>query len=358
MKAALISLGSVSSKWIYESMKKYFDEVDHINIKYLEMNLDSRKPEILYRGEPLKKYDCIHIRGSFRYANLLGSMTSTLKNKSYIPFSPDSFSIGHDKILTHVKLQEFRIPMPTTYLSSSITAAKKILERLNYPIILKLPSGTQGKGVLFADSYASASSILDTLHSLNQPFLIQEYVETGGVDIRAIVVGDKVVASMKRVAVEGEKRANIHAGGKGKPVELDFYVKKIAVESAKAVGAEICAIDILDSSKGPVVIEINLSPGLQGIQACTKIDVADKIARYLYKKTKSIYDAKKEKAASEILVDAGVSDVPKEIITNVDFRGKRILLPEIATKVSEISENNEVIIRFSSGKVSLEKFDM
>ena len=108
--------------------------------------------------------------------------------------------------------------MPDTYVVSSIEAAKKILKQVKYPIILKFPHGTQGKGVMIADSFAAASSMLDTIESLKQPFLVQEYVETEGSDIRAFVVGDKVVAAYKRKAAIGEKRSNIHAGGKGEPI--------------------------------------------------------------------------------------------------------------------------------------------
>ncbi len=359
MKAALISLGSTSSKWIAEAMQKYFDQVDSIQIKFIELNLASKGTEILYKGERLPKYDCVYVRGSYRYANLLGSITSALKKETFVPFESSSFQLGHDKIMTHIKLQEAKVPMPATYLSSSITAAKKILERLNYPIIMKLPSGTQGKGVLYADSFASASSILDTLETLKQPFLIQEYVDTGGVDIRAIVVGDKVVGCMKRIATNGEQRANIHAGGKGEPHQLDYYGKKIAVEAAKAVGAEICAVDLLDSPKGPLVIEVNLSPGIQGITQYTKIDIADYIAKYLHKRTKEICEKGKEGTATKILQEVGIQNGNKQqIITNVDFRGKRILLPEVVTRAAKFTETNEVVIKYEDGKVIIEKFDM
>ena len=110
---------------------------------------------------------------------------------------------------------------------------------VHYPIILKFPQGTHGKGVMVADSYAAASSVLDALDSLNQPALIQEYVETNGIDYRAFVIGDKVVASMKRVAQKDEKRANVHAGGSAEAVVLDAKYKKIAVDTAKCLNLDI-----------------------------------------------------------------------------------------------------------------------
>jgi ribosomal protein S6--L-glutamate ligase len=235
-----------------------------------------------------------------------------------------------------------------------VKAAKNVLKRITYPVVMKLPSGTQGKGVMFADSYASASSMLDTLETLKQPFIIQEYIETGGVDVRAIVAGSKVIASMKRNAVMGEKRANIHAGAKGEAVELDEATKKIAVDTAAAIGAEVCAVDLLESRKGPVVIEINLSPGLQGITEATKVNVADKIASFLHKRSSELHEARKNIGSTKIMQEI-VHD-KNELITNVDFRGNRILLPELITKMTKFKEEEEVVIKFENGKLSVERF--
>ncbi|MCK4522161.1 MAG: ATP-grasp domain-containing protein, partial [Nanoarchaeota archaeon] len=207
MKSAVISLGSVSSKWIVKAMSKYFDSVDDIDIRDIEINISAEKLNVLYKGKQLNDYDCIYAKGSFRYQPILRAITTALYDTTYMPIKAPAFTVGHDKVLTQLDIQKNKIPMPKTYLSSSAQAAKKILEKMNYPIVMKFPSGTQGKGVMFADSYSSASSMLDALSALRQPFLIQEYVETGGVDTRAIVIGDKVVASMKRESTQGEKRA-------------------------------------------------------------------------------------------------------------------------------------------------------
>ena len=337
MRAAVICQGSVSSKWTVEAMKKYFDEVDELNIKDIEINFSGKNSEVLYKAKPLDDYDCIYAKGSFRYAPLLRSLTSLLKDKCYMTIKASAFTIAHDKLLTQLKLQQQNIPMPRTYLSATTEAAKKILEKVNYPIIMKFPQGTQGKGIMFADSFASASSMLDALSALKQPFIIQEYIETGGTDIRAIVVGDKVVASMKRKADVKEVRANIHAGGVGEAIELDSYAKKVAVDTARVIGAEICGVDILESAKGPVVIEINISPGLQGITDVTKIDVADKIARHLHKKTLERKEVGTSHGAAQILKDLN-TEKSKELITNLDFRGVRVLVPEIISKVADFKE--------------------
>ena len=212
---------------------------------------------------------------------------------------------------------------------------------------------------MFAESFAAASSMLDAIETLKQPFLIQEYIETEGSDIRAIVIGDAVVASMKRTAAGGEKRANIHAGGKGEPLVLDFRTKKIAVNTAKSIGAEICAVDILETAKGPSVIEANISPGLQGITSVTKIDVADKIAKYLFDKTKEFSEKGKTTETSKMFADLGVAagkEEEQQIITALDFRSERILLPKIITKLCKFDEKDEIVIKAEKGKVSLEKY--
>lgn len=361
LKAALISLGSKSSKWTYEAMKKYFAHVDHINIKKIQINLGD-KSEILYEGKPLEEYDCIYAKGSFRYADVLGAIRNKMDKKCYMPISAKAFSIGHDKVLSQIQMQKNNVPMPTTYLSSSAKAAKEILKKINYPIIMKLPKGTQGKGVMVADSYASASSMLDTLEALRQPFLIQEFVDTNGEDMRAFVVGNKVIASYKRIASEGESRANIHAGASAVPMELDSEAKKIAIESAKSIGADICAVDMLEGIKSPVVLEVNLSPGLQGITNTTGIDVADLIAKFLHEKSVERKAEKSEETAQDIINNVSVEQINdddiKEIISNLDLRANKILLPELITKMTRFNETDEVVLKVRKGKLTIEKFQL
>jgi hypothetical protein len=186
--------------------------------------------------------------------------------------------------------------------------------------------------------------------------LLQEYIDTGGVDIRAIVVGNQVVASMKRKAVVGELRANIHAGAKGKACKLDQHTQKIAVEAAKSINADVCGVDILESAKGPVVIELNVSPGLQGITEATKVDVPDKIAAFLHKQTKTLKESGKKQDAKDIFKEIGISEAGKEMITNLDFRGRRILLPEVVTKLTKLTEEDEVAVYAEKEKVTIKKF--
>lgn len=340
----------------YEAMRKYFDEVDSLNLKNIEVNIGGKKAQVLHNGEPLRDYDCVYPKGSFRYVSLLRSITTILRKKSYVPYHSASYSIGHDKLLTQLKLQEHNVPMPQTYLSST-DASKQILEKITYPIVMKFPSGTQGKGVMFADSYSSASSMLDALSILDQPFIIQEYIECDNSDIRAIVVGGKVIAGMKRKAEKGEKRANIHAGGVGEMYELDNYSKRIAIKAAEATGSEICGVDILEGPRGPMVIEINVSPGLQGITNVTGVDVADAIAQHLAKRTREYLND--GKTQEKVLDDIGLGEqeLTRELTTNMNFRADRILLPKVITEITGFDEFSEVRMKAKKGHLEIDRIE-
>ena len=358
MRAALISLGSTSSQWVADAMGKYFDHVDMLQLRNIEVTL-GRENCVLYNGEPIAQYDCVYLKGSFRYANLLRSIASMLEGKvPYMPLPADSFTITHNKLLTHLALQQHNIAMPKTYISPTAEAAKILLTKVNYPIVMKFPEGTQGKGVMFADSFSSASSLLDALGALNQPFIIQEYVETGGTDIRALVVGDKVVAAMRRRAQTNEKRANLHAGGVAEPMQLDRDSIALALDCAKALKAEVCGVDILVGPLGPTVIEANISPGLQGLQEVSTIDVADQIARYMFDKTKQIVEKKHKLQVKEVMKEIRDPLVSEKIVTRLTFRGSRILLPDFVAKMAQLSDRKEYAIKAKKGRVEIEEFDL
>ncbi|MBI4149144.1 RimK family alpha-L-glutamate ligase [Candidatus Woesearchaeota archaeon] len=354
LKAALISMNSTSSRWTADAMKKYFEQVDVFDIRQIEVSM-AAKEEVLHDGKPIAGYDCIYAKGSFRYNALLRAITTVLHKQAYMPIAPTAFTLGHDKLLTQLKLEQSGIPMPKTYLAATPDAGKQILERISYPVVMKFPEGTQGKGVMFADSYASASSILDALTALKQPFIIQEYIDSGGTDTRVIVVGEKIAACMQRRAKSGELRANVHAGGQGKACTIDYETSRIAVNAAKAIGADICAIDILTSAKGPLVIEVNLSPGLQGITDATNIDVADQIARYLHERTAALQGSSQEKKAKDIMKSIGAEQKQASIITHLTFRGEKIVLPGVITKLSKLTEHDEVVLQVEKGKIMIGK---
>ncbi len=355
---AVISQGSTSSQWTYEAMKHYFSSVDMLDIKYIEIML-GKTIKILYEGRPLKKYDGIYAKGSFRFAPLLQAITHALYPETYIPIIPSAFTYGHNKLLTQMELQKHHVPMPATYLTATTESAKNLLGNLNYPIIMKFPEGTHGKGVLIADSFASASSMLDALQTLKQPFIIQEYIDTGGKDLRVFVVGKKVAACMERIAQPGEERANIHAGATAVAKYIDPHTTKIAVDAAQAIGADICAVDMLETAQGSLVLEVNLSPGLQGITAATNINLADKIAQYLAERTLECKQ-KREGTSEDILQDSELKtskiQEANEVITTLTIRGERILLPSLATTLSGFDDKKEVSLRIRKGEVVIQRY--
>lgn len=359
-RAALISLGSTSSQWTVDAMGEYFDEVDMLQLKEMEVSFSGDKSEVLYQGDPLERYDCVFAKGSFRYAQLLGSITAILERGCYMPIRSTSFTIGHDKLLTQLALHQAGVPMPTTTIVSTVQAAKKLLEKLNFPLILKFPHGTGGKGVIYADSIVVAKGILDALSALRQPFLIQEYIETGGRDVRAIVIGDRVVAAYQRVSAGREIRANIHSGGTGEKIELDASTKKLCVKAAKACGADMAGVDLMLSHRGPLFLEVNLSPGLQGVTETTEVDVADEIAQFLYKKTlerkEQVSKHNSEQIMKELIEEDDVEE--QEIITGLEFRGNKILLPEIITKLTKFNQNADYKFTTAKEYLRISRFDV
>ncbi len=400
MRAAIISLGSKSSLMIVEEMKKVFEVVDMLDIRKIEISIGSKATGILHEGKPIEKYDCVLIKGSFRYSVIQSAIASILDGTCFMPYGKNSFTTVHDKVLTHLALEKEKIPMPKTYLAPTPAAAKAILEQIPYPVIIKIPNGTQGKGVMFADSFASANSVLDTLTTLRQPFLIQEFIETDASDLRVFVVGDKVIACMKRKAGGEDKRANLHAGGNAEIFLPDDRLKRIAIKTAQILNAGICGIDILESPRGPLVIEANISPGLQGITAATKINIAEIIAKYLIEKTKEFIENKNKATSLHNLInDEKVAEFSREnrnnsytnhntgnkfisnnnhnntnsnnnnyplnkvdttkisknnMIITLDFRGERILLPKILTK--NFKEGEEYFVEVENDELHIKKF--
>jgi ribosomal protein S6--L-glutamate ligase len=162
-----------------------------------------------------------------------------------------------------------------------------IKEKMNFPIIIKLLSGTQGIGVMRVNNEKDAIPIVDTLNELNQLILIQKYLENNGEDIRAFVVDGRVIAAMKRISPENDWRANIHAGGKGVAYDLTEEEEEIALKSTEVLGTGIAGVDLIQTPEGPRLIEINVSPGFRGLLAATGINAADAIADYAVNLAKS-----------------------------------------------------------------------
>jgi len=348
-------MGSKSSRMILKETEEYFDQVDHIDLRKIEIKIH-KETSVLYDGEPLRDYDCLYMRGSHKYSTLLYAISELFKNKCYIPLEANSHIIAHNKFMTHLKLsQEKFLKMPGTYFTAKITETKNFLKTLSYPIILKFPSGTHGKGVIFAESYSSASSMVDALDVFNQPVLIQDYVNINS-DIRIIVAGDKIIGSMRRIAQRDEVRANAHMGGTAEPFLVTPEIKRMSIAAAKKIKADICAIDIIESDYGPQILEINTSPGLQKIQETTKKNIAKEIAEFLYEQTKKYKELKNKDQAKTMATDMGITEIgSRDFSVELKMNSGRIILPDFASKQAEFWPDEEVVIRTSKGKIEIIK---
>jgi ribosomal protein S6--L-glutamate ligase len=157
-----------------------------------------------------------------------------------------------------------------------------LIDIIGVPMIIKVARGSQGNGVVLAETRKAAKSVVQAFYVEGVSILLQEFIEeAGGADIRAFVVGNKVIASYKRQSLDGDFRSNIHQGGKGTPIKLTDEERKTAIKAAKAMGLQVCGVDLIRSSRGPLVLEVNSSPGLEGIEAVTGRDVADSIIEYI-----------------------------------------------------------------------------
>lgn len=190
---------------------------------------------------------------------------------------------SRDKLRAHQVLSKKQIGMPITGFAHSPKNIKSLIKRVGgAPLVIKLLEGTQGRGVVLAQTAKAAESVMEAFSGLNASFLVQEFIkEAGGADIRCFVIGDKVVAAMIRKASEGEFRSNLHLGGTAELVKLTSNERKTAVAAAKAVGLRVAGVDMVRSERGPLVLEVNSSPGIEGIEKATGKDVARMIIEYI-----------------------------------------------------------------------------
>ena len=190
---------------------------------------------------------------------------------------------SRDKLRSLQILSKNGVDMPKTVFASNKSSAKDVIELSGgAPLILKILEGTQGVGVVLVDSEKAAKSVLDAFYGMDVNLLVQEYIEeAGGADIRVLIVGGEVVGAMKRQGAEGDFRSNLHQGGSATAYKLSRKEKTMALAAAKAMGLGVCGVDMIPSSRGPLVMEVNSSPGLEGIEKSTKIDIAKKIMDYI-----------------------------------------------------------------------------
>lgn len=196
--------------------------------------------------------------------------------------TPVAIARSRDKLRALQRLSAENVGIPRTAMARDADSLRQAVDAVGgTPIIIKLLQGTQGVGVMIADSPEAVESTLDTLWGLGQNIILQEYIaESRGRDIRALVVGGELVGAMRRTARKGEFRSNLHRGGAGKPVALDEPYRHAAVEAARIMGLDVAGVDMLESKDGPRVIEVNSSPGLRGVERATEIDVAARIIEH------------------------------------------------------------------------------
>ncbi|MFP4402487.1 MAG: RimK family alpha-L-glutamate ligase [Candidatus Nanoarchaeia archaeon] len=356
LKLGLICMTSVSSQMLLDEARKYFTQVDLIDIRKVEIKVNNKQTKVLYDGKELEKYDCLYLKSSHRYAELMYGLTQIFQEDTFIPIDAQAHLVAHNKFLTHLTFSQNKVlKMPDTYFAAKISETKNFLQTLNYPIILKFPSGTHGKGVIFSESSKSARSMVDALDVFKQPLIVQDFINIQS-DIRIIVAGDKIVGSMRRTAERGDIRANAHQGGSAEPYVVTSQIKEMALESAKKIGARVCAVDIIESDYGPLILEVNTSPGLQKITEVTKKNIAGEIAQYLFNETAKIKQSKDKLHTRDLMGQAGVEEIgERDFQIDLVVRNGKIVLPEFATKMTNFRDEEEVTIKLKDNKIEIVK---
>lgn len=290
-----------SNKRIMEAGAERGHDMHFISIRDCYMDITARKPEIHYRGgEILKKFDAIIPRirpGLSFYGNAV--LRQFEMQKSYLLNGPIAIGRAQDKLRTMQLLCSHDIDIPRTAFANSPLDTKDMIKTVGgAPVVIKLLEGTQGKGVVLAETAKAAESVINAFKSIRGNVLVQEFIkESAGTDLRCFVVGDKVIAAMERRAAEGEFRANIHLGGTGFKVKITPAERKIAVAAAKVCGLKVCGVDIIRSNDGPKILEVNASPGLEGVEGATGKDIAGMMIEHIEKQIEKKKAKKAKKAA-------------------------------------------------------------
>lgn len=277
-----------TAKRLREEAKKRGHDI--VSIKYPEcyVDIEQNNPEVRYRGESLSNLDAIIPRimpGMSSYGAAIVRQFEMMG--IYTTSRSIAIMRSRDKLRSLQVLSKAGVGIPKTLFSRETDALDDLIEHIGVPMIIKLASGTQGNGVVLAETKKAAKSVIQAFYVNDTSFLMQEFIEeSAGSDIRAFVVGNQVVASMKRQSLDDDFRSNIHQGGQGSPVRLSDTEKKTALKAAKAMGLAICGVDMIQSARGPLVIEVNSSPGLEGIEQVTGRNIAEKIIEYVERNAK------------------------------------------------------------------------
>lgn len=278
-----------STRRLREAAEERGHEVQVVDPLRCYMNISSDKPLIHFKDQVIDQAGAVIPR--------IGSSVTFYGTAVLRQFETlgtfclnDSISIvrSRDKLRALQVFAKRGIGMPVTSFAHSTRETKDLINMVGGPpLVIKLLQGTQGKGVVLAETKKAAESVIDAFRGLNAHFLVQEYVkESGGSDVRCFVIGDKVVAAMKRTAGEGEFRSNLHLGGTAEKVKITPAERREAVKATKAMGLRVSGVDLLRSKSGPKVLEVNSSPGLEGIETSTGKDVAGMVIDFIEKNAK------------------------------------------------------------------------
>ncbi|MFV5693678.1 30S ribosomal protein S6--L-glutamate ligase [Flavobacterium sp. LT1R49] len=279
-----------SNKRIMEAGEMRGHEMHFLNIKECYMKLDAKNPEIHYRGgKILNQFDAVipRIRPSITFYGCALTRQFEALNVFCLN-SSNAITQSRDKLYSLQLLLHSGIDIPTTGFANSPLDTDDLIKMVGgSPLIVKLLEGTQGKGVVLAETKKAAESVINAFKSLNANILVQEFIkEANGKDIRCFVIDGKVVAAIQREAMPGEFRANIHLGGTASVIKVTAEEKRIAIKAAKAMDLKVAGVDIIRSSKGPLLLEVNSSPGLEGIEGATNKDIAGEMIKAIEKNFK------------------------------------------------------------------------
>ncbi|WP_047246622.1 30S ribosomal protein S6--L-glutamate ligase [Maribacter thermophilus] len=279
-----------SNKRLMEAAKARGHEIVFLNVELAYMKLDAHSPEIRYRGgNILKEFDAVIPRIKPAVTFYGCALIRQFNNLGvYCQNSAESITQSRDKLFASQLFAKNDIHIPITGFAKSPMDTKDLIKMVNgAPLIIKLLESTQGKGVVLAETNKAAESVINAFKSVNTNILVQEFIkEANGQDIRCFVVNGKVVASMQRQAEKGEFRANIHQGGKASIIKITSDEKKLAIKAAKVLNLAVAGVDIIRSNKGPLLLEVNSSPGLEGIENATGKDIANEMIVAIEKKLK------------------------------------------------------------------------
>ena len=285
-----------STKRLKEAAEQYGHNckvVDHLRCDII---IEKNEPKIFYHGEPLVDVDAIipRIGASVTFYGTAVVRQFEMK-KVFSAVESQAIVRSRDKLRSLQILSREGLGMPKTAFTNFSREEKNLVEQVGgAPLIIKLLEGTQGLGVMLAETKKAAQSVIEAFHGLKARIIVQEFIkEAGASDIRAFIVDGEVVGAMRRTGKEGEFRSNLHRGGQAEIIKLSRAEKAAALKAAKALGLAVAGVDMLKSSRGPLIIEVNSSPGLQGIEKATGVDIAGKIIEYIernYKRPKNVRD--------------------------------------------------------------------